>query len=435
VKYLALLKDSLVETLDRKSLLVVLIISVLLILVCASIGFNELDASGSLQHVVRNFARISRPGQDIRPITFTMTYEVKDVKKEGKNYTFTLEASPVNEFNKSVLTWNAMGKGLLKNPDDPVEGIKDGHAVEPEWDLEDRFLRSQFRAAMMPRVEVEKGPPSTEKRVFLVKAQEPRTTTLEGGHEITLFFGAYSARLPMSLAIFLVFVEVMVADWIGGFFGVMLAIIFTAGFVPGMLQKGTLDLILAKPVQRPVIILAKYLGGLFYVAIPATVLVGGCWLVISWRSGFYNFGFLSAIGVLITIFAVLYSFALLMGVLTRSTIASILLTIGLWFFSFAVAQTHQVFENSESFGFTAPPMVAKAVEKVRLGLPRTSELAGVTNYYILKGNLGPELEAMLEGAGQTRKIEPNWVSLAISSFGFIAVMLAMACWTFSKRDY
>ena len=46
MKYLALLKDSLVETLDRKSLLVVLIISVLLILVCASIGFNELDASG-----------------------------------------------------------------------------------------------------------------------------------------------------------------------------------------------------------------------------------------------------------------------------------------------------------------------------------------------------------------------------------------------------
>lgn len=436
MRYVALLKDSLVETLDRKSLYVVLGVSVLLILVCASIGFRELNDTEMLNRVVGNFGSLYKPGSpEVQHRSFdSLKFEMQDVTAEGKDHRFTLHVSPLKEFHRAVLTWNAMQKGLVKKRDDPVEGIKDDSVADPGPELEARFLRSQFRLNMVPRAEVESIPGGEDRRSFKVVARSPRVGAMEGGHEITFLFGALSGRLPMSQAVFLLLVEIAVADWIGGFVGVMLAVVFTAGFVPGMLQKGTLDLLLAKPVRRPVILLTKYIGGLFYVAIPATVLIGGCWLAISWRSGYFNYGFLASIGVLIAIFAVLYSFAVLMGVLTRSTIATILLTIALWFLSWVLVQAHGVLTRPQ-FGINAPGAVSRTIEKVRWILPRTTELAKVSAYYIVMGNLGPELDVLMEGRDPEEFEKPKWGTLVLSSLGFIAVMLGLACWTFSRRDY
>ncbi len=437
MKYLALLKDSLVETLDRKSLYVVLSISALLIIMCASIGFRPLDVAGALKHVLNNFDTVTKPMSN-HPvyIHFDTKFEATGVETTGKDHKFTLRVSPVGEFHREVLTWKAVQKGNVRDKGDPVEGIDGATVADPGSEEEVRFLRAQFRNGMIPRCEIEPLSADSDSKSFSVFLKDPRYVALEGGHEASFLFGAFSVRLPVSLAVFLLFIEVLVADWIGGFFGVMLAVIFTAGFVPGMLQKGTLDLVLAKPVRRPFIILTKYLGGLFYVIIPATVLIGGCWLVISWRSGFFNFGFLASIGALAAIFAVLYSFAVLMGILTRSTIATILLTIALWFFSFLVAQGHLLFNKSPELGINAPPVIGQSFEAARLFLPRTTELSQVSNYYIVMGNLGPELKALLEGRqGPSSMQEPEWLSIGLSSLGFIAAMLGLACWAFSRRDY
>ena len=437
MRYLSILKESLVETLDRKSLYFILVIAALLIVMCASFSFRELDTAGALEHVVGNFGTVVKPhSATFRPMTFTVEFKVSDVKSEGKDHEFQLTASPVKEFHRAVLSWDALNRGVLKDPDDPVEGIAKETVKDPGAELETKFLRAQFRLQMINRVEVEALPTESGARRFKVAATTSSKVTLDGAHEASMFFGLVSFKLPMSLAIFLFLIETTVAEWIAGFFGVMLAVVFTAGFVPGMLQKGTLDLLLAKPVRRPLILLTKYFGGLFYVLIPATLLIGGCWLAISWRSGFYNFGFLASIGVLGAIFAVLYSFAVLMGVLTRSTIATILLTIGLWFFSFGVAKTHEVFQNSHEFGFTPPAALATTVEKVRLVLPRTSELGQRSTFAILKGNLGPELESIRSFRSDQGDFPvPSGWSLAISSVGFIVAMLGLACWIFNRRDY
>lgn len=435
MKYVALLKDSIVETLDRKSLYVVLSISALLILLCASVGFRRLDVAETLGHVVRNFQTINKPmSHEPTNIRTDVKYEVSNVEKVENDHKFVLRVSPVREFHRAVLTGKAVQKGTVKNSGDAVEGIEGDKVSDPGPEAEARFLRSQFRNQMIMSADIEPIASDADARSFQVVLNNPRYVALEGGYETTFFFGAFSARLPFSVAVFLLLVELFVSQWVAGFFGVILAVIFTAGFVPGMLQKGTLDLVLAKPVRRPLVILTKYVGGLFYVLIPATVLIGGCWLAISWRSGYYNYGFLVSILVLVTLFAVLYSFSVLMGVLTRSTIATILLTIGLWFFSFLVAQGHGLFNTSGLIH--APPAVGKTFEKARLFLPRTSELGAVATYYIAMGNLGPEMKALLDSREETSNLQkPDFWSLGLSSGGFIVVMLGLACWVFSRRDY
>lgn len=445
MRYLAILKDSLVETLDRKSLYFILSIAVLLILLCASVGFRELDVAGTLDYVVRDFGQVRKfAGGKVLNFEYPAKFSVTGIRETtggsgGRNheFEFTLTARPVADFHRTVLTWKALEDGKVKKEGDPIEGISANGVTDPGRDLEVRYLRLRFRDQMIGRAEIEPEERAGDERAFKVLLKTSSRATLEGAHEISLFFGVWAGRYPGSLALLLVFTEYLVAEWIGGFFGVILAIIFTAGFVPGMLQKGTLDLLLAKPVRRPLVLLTKYAGGLFYVLIPAAVLIGGCWLAISWRSGHYNFGFLTAIGSLAAIFAVLYSFAVFIGVLTRSTIATILFTIGLWFLCFVLNQAHFALNKSPELGLKAPAAICRTIEIVRLGLPRTSELNQASTYFIVKGNLGPELDALLEGQGQgrSRDLAPEWLSLGLSSAAFIVAMLGLACWIFSRRDY
>ncbi|HTF55843.1 MAG TPA: ABC transporter permease subunit, partial [Planctomycetota bacterium] len=346
----------------------------------------------------------------------------------------TLKAEPVDEFHRAVLTWNAIESGKLKKEGEAIEGISGDSVADPGPELEIRFLRAKFREQLINRLEIEpvKGPGG--EHAFRVDLRTSSRFTLDGAYEGSVLFGAWTFRLPMSMAVFLSLIELGVADQIGGVWGVIIAVIFTAGFVPGMLQKGTLDLLLAKPVRRPVVLLTKYAGGLFYALIPAMFLIGGCWFAISARSGYWNFGFLASIGVLVVIFGVLYSFTVLMGVLFRSTIASILLTIGLWFLSSMIANAHLVLRSPE-IAPKVPAAITKTIGVLRLGLPRTTEWGQVSTYFVMKGNLGPDMEMVVEDQGRHGIQRPAWLSLCLSSAGFIAVMLGLACWTFSRRDY
>jgi len=442
MKYLAILRDSLRETLDRKSLYFLLVVSILLIFLCASTGFRELDAAGALEHVVKDFGTVMKFGAG-RSLTYK--YEVKialsDVREtEGESarsatgYEFTLKPETVEEFHRAVWTWSAIDTGKLKKEGEPIEGIAADKVADPGADLEARFLRAKFREQMLGRVEVEPVEGSTAPRAFHVKLRTSSRALLEGAYEVSLLFGVWKGRLGMSLALFLSLVEIGMADQIGGFWGVMIAIIFTAGFVPGMLQKGTLDLLLAKPVRRPFVLLTKYVGGLFYAFIPAAFLIGGCWLAISVRSGYWNFGFLTSIGVLVVVFAILYSFTVLMGVMFRSTIGSILLTIGLWFFSFIIANGHAAMRLPE-IAPKVPAALTKTLGVLKLGLPRTTEWGQISQIYTMKGNLGSDMDVVMESR-QSQGVEPPaWGSLALSSAGFIAVMLGLACWLFARRDY
>jgi hypothetical protein len=121
-------------------------------------------------------------------------------------------------------------------------------------------------------------------------------------------------------------VETTVADHLAGTVGLFLCLTATAFFMPRMLEKGTADVIFSKPISRLALLLSRYAAGLIFVSLLAVGLVGGMHLGFSLVSGHSLPGFLWTIPTLVYTFAVMHALSVAAGVLTRSSVAAILLT-------------------------------------------------------------------------------------------------------------
>ena len=122
-------------------------------------------------------------------------------------------------------------------------------------------------------------------------------------------------------------VEVWLATWASLLFmvGMWGFIAAAAGYFPGMLQAGAVDVLVAKPVGRAQIFFGKYVGGMaLYTAalVVAYVLV---FFGIGVRTGEWHLQFFSAIPLTIYAVALLYALVAWVGVFTRSTALSIVL--------------------------------------------------------------------------------------------------------------
>jgi hypothetical protein len=110
----------------------------------------------------------------------------------------------------------------------------------------------------------------------------------------------------------------------------ILAIVSTAGLIPDFLASGSVDLYLARPIGRIRLYLVKYTCGLLFVAAQAAVFSVASFVVIGLRGGVWEPGLLLAIPLAVLIFSYLYSVCALVGVLTRSTLAALLVTLIFW---------------------------------------------------------------------------------------------------------
>lgn len=149
----------------------------------------------------------------------------------------------------------------------------------------------------------------------------------------------------------------MVAGVFNGFFvrfwlswGVLiLALVSTASVLPDFLRSGAIDTALAKPISRIKLFLVKVFGSLLFVMIQVAVGVVLAYLLIGIRFGMWIPESLLAIPLITLQFFYLYCFAALIAVLTRSTLASLIGTMLIWFAIFIVQfVTNQFQENIAS---------------------------------------------------------------------------------------
>lgn len=113
---------------------------------------------------------------------------------------------------------------------------------------------------------------------------------------------------------------------LAGGLGMLLALSATAFFVPRMLEKGTADLYFHKPVSRTSLLASRYFAGLVFVALVSGILVLGTYLGLLLVSDYAEPGVLVAAPQLVYTFALIHAFSVLCGVVTRSTVAAILLS-------------------------------------------------------------------------------------------------------------
>ncbi|MCK6604559.1 MAG: ABC transporter permease [Ignavibacteriaceae bacterium] len=102
--------------------------------------------------------------------------------------------------------------------------------------------------------------------------------------------------------------------------GVLLSIFSTAGLITSMMERGTIDLFLSKPISRTQLMLGRISGSLLMVLVNLFYLIFGLWLSFGLFTGYYNFYVLTALPIVFYQFASLFSVIVLVGVMTKSSI-------------------------------------------------------------------------------------------------------------------
>jgi ABC-type transport system involved in multi-copper enzyme maturation permease subunit len=126
----------------------------------------------------------------------------------------------------------------------------------------------------------------------------------------------------------------------------------------------------------------------------------------------------------------------LFAVLTRSSIVSILVTVLVWFALFSVGQVYQLFSAIRKFN--DPPWrdqiaswVFTGADAVHFVLPRTSDLAALNTQLVAE--VMTDNDRRMIGLAVLPDINlPESITVSLI---FIGVMLALASWRFSRKDF
>lgn len=119
----------------------------------------------------------------------------------------------------------------------------------------------------------------------------------------------------------------------------ILALISTASIFPDFLAGGAIEMTLARPISRLRLFAVKYACGLLFVTMQVALFSLACFLVVGLRGGSWEPRIFLAVPVVVLFFSYLFAFCTLFGVITRSTIASLLLTLLVWFGLWSVNTT------------------------------------------------------------------------------------------------
>jgi hypothetical protein len=281
------------------------------------------------------------------------------------------------------------------------------------------------------------------------------------------------------------FVGLGIGFWLS-WLAAILALISTAGIFPQLISSGNIDLYVSKPIGRLRLFVSEYLAGLLFVTLQVTVFSVASLLVIGIRGGAWEPGLLVAVPLVVCFFSYLYSVCVLLGVLTRSTVAALFLTLLFWFIVFLAwfaernLMKYQAMERrgvgiqaerqrpvrppasgghihvsdqtaAEDQSATASePSPSSGVETARQSLhavntllPKTSETIGLLRRWLVRlADLPPtpddqQLHAMLAAERDVQEAidrrSPFWV--LGTSLGFELVILSWAAWVFCRRDY
>jgi ABC-type transport system involved in multi-copper enzyme maturation permease subunit len=165
-------------------------------------------------------------------------------------------------------------------------------------------------------------------------ARQEGVETIRG--RMTLAFGAMSIPLGRERRDSVHFLELILAGGIAGTLGVLLALVWTAGFVPTFLEPSAAAVLIAKPAARWQLLLGKYCGVLAFVGFQVILFIALTWLALGLRTQVWDMTYWWCIPLLLLQFAIFYSFSVLLAVLTRSTVACVFGSVLFWLLAYGI---------------------------------------------------------------------------------------------------
>jgi len=454
-RFFAILRDSYYEAVDGYVIYVMLVLSVFLLLIFASLSFTPEPAEAELPKLLSRFVLyIPERGQaKVVGNTQGVDFAASEIETEGADVRFRLTVSGANEsFRKAVAGWKKPAEHTmkLKLPQPPKPGETEFTTKDLEFALpipvseeEARavtetdkiaFLQNQFAVHLGVRnVEVTAipGPVDEKKQQFEVRLPGARSSRA-WPQQLSIFFGSINiGQVPLGPTLYIV--QDQIVNGLGAGISLIVAVIITAFFIPNMIRKGSLDLLISKPIGRSQLLIYKYFGGLTFIFLLSVVNFGGSWLVLGIRSGHWDPAFLLAIPMLTFTFALLYSISTCVAVFTRSAIAAIILTLGFAFVLYVVGQAKTLADQIRALEkppFQWPEWAYTGIDTLNQILPRYKDLDKLMGQVTAEGTLTLVERRFMDAATTV----PGWGETVGLSLGYIVLFLSLACWRLSTRD-
>lgn len=441
MKLLAILKDSLREAVDAKVFYVMVGMSVLLTMLAATVKFTPAPAGKEFLQFAALPLMFEKPEDlDIERMMQTMMagrkdgYQVVSAEPVGG-----APDAPDSAFRIVLRFLPISGDQQPKDPSVVPGLIRDRYGVLDAVRLVDvSGARPIDRPADLPP-DAQQNVPG--EKFYEVEAHPTPIARRYWPHTFSILFGAVplgEVRAPLAVELF--FIEDWLVGGLGAWLAVLVSIVITAFFIPNMLRKGTVDLLLVKPVWRTTLLLYKYVGGLTFIFLNTALAVLGVWVALGLRSGVWASGFLYMIPAITFSFAILYAVSTLFAVLTRSPIVAILMTCGFWVLIFLAgagygwAEQARQREEKEKVPVEArisENWFAKTVYVVHYVLPRKSDLDHLTTRVLMRDLL----TANQVKAQKLDRTPITWGESLTVSGVFIVLMLGLSCWRFATKDF
>ncbi len=414
----AILASSYHEARAQRSFLVLLILGLPVILFCFGLSIQSPKPVDSLRFA---FSDLNKPSYNPVPASAPETTVVSI-----EPVTSHLEHSFAPEFDG--------GHVVTLDVSDPADLRSYGNAAmrserDQTGDTRDvsvRFLEHYGRESGFSIIEA--VPDMERPERFYVAAHSLNAATRGGGAHVSIFFGAWTIPADRdSAATIITRTQSIIAQAFTGMLGMLIMLAASSGFIPNLLKRGTVDLMLARPIGRTKLLLSKYLGGLWFVTLVSVAILGACWLGFAFN-GFSAPAFLISIPALIFQFAILYTVSTLVGLLTRNGGLAFLASIGVWWFSTLAYQLTRMVDLAPD-EFSLPSSLQTIAKTVYNVLPKIKEIDLLAVHWMAQAQ---GAEGTLFEARHAADINPTWVFGSSLVFG--VVCLGLAIWRFYKRD-
>lgn len=430
MKYFSILKDSFREAIDTKVFYATLGISCLVVLLIGSVTFRPLPVEEQVSRATRFLTGLISFSPQAKGTRYHIeNFEATTATKypwQGDyrfDYVIRLPAAGSSEDDKQLRS--VMIPGMLKNQFEQQFPWIDKITVVS---VADTGNHGEVRS----RVELHG-----------TKVKDRR----DWPHQPALLFGLLPLDVFPTFTLPSLAGQVsFIADFLIGTFAaaiiMLLSTIITGFFIPNMLRKGTIDLLLAKPIRRSSLLVYKWIGGMTFMFLNTLVIMVGIWLALGLQTELWLNGLLWCIPIFTFQFAIFYAMSTLLAVLTRSPIVAILTAVLAWALCFFIGWGYRILDNVRPEKLAGQPQadmvnlprwVFVTADLIHLVTPRYKDLDVLTSQLINRDLHDADSPARKQHDKAVGSI--NWPESIGVTLAFIVVMMGLSCWRFAVKDY